>query len=554
MFQNWIIDNKSVLPPLDSERLTIDLTFTKGTLSESQPLLSFDKLVLTNEAKDAYLCAVQRNGPYQQVPITFDLESRNIFDGYLTDSNYLLELDEIEVKPVSNNSTDGLSERLSAIESSLLSDRYNYQNIKLIVEKTELNEALLQLALSTLLYAYILYTQIKEIQRLIGKNVEATTPVGLPVPAPNIGAILSLIINLAAQIIFLAITIIQLIKYAKDAKELLFPKTRNVKMVTLFELCRAPLEYIGYNFVTDIDDMSKIGHLASGDVDNGEFQPRSTDVCGNALGAINFVIKKFSARVFVKDKTVYIVNYYSPLFFKSTGYNVQPFPSQNYKENIDDMTGTREIIYSTDTNDKWTLKRFQGTEYIIRANIADPTKSTIKGLKQRDYGVALCNRKNELNSLQKAFNIYAGFVNGVIEIFGGSGQGLRLINQIGFAMVSSQEIGVAKLVWFNGEKIPANHRDELSAKADENKYHYVDSHVRNPRAKKRIYSDVVQKYNEKTLSCNINSNLVFSPSGTPGELTSVSWEKSKDKAVLNFEIEDINRETKLIETFYEPLK
>lgn len=554
MFQNWTIDNKSVLPPLDSERLTIDLTFTKGTLSESQPLLSFDKLVLTNEAKDAYLCAVKRNGPYQQVPVTFEKNNYKIFDGYLTDSNYLLELDEIEVKPVSNNSTDGLSERLSAIESSLLADRYNYQNLKLIVEKTDVLEFLLQLALSSLLYTYIFYTQIKEIQRLLGKNAEAATPVGLPVPAPNFGAIISFILNLAAQVIFLALTVIQLIKYAKEAKELFFPKTRNVKMVTLFELCRAPIEYIGYKFVTDIEDMTKIGHLASGDVDNGEFYPRSTDVCGNALGVINFVLKKFSARVFVKDKTVYIVNYYSPLFFKAKGYNIKPFTSQNYKDNIDDMTGTREIIYSTDVNDNWTLKRFQGTEYIIRANIADPTKSTIKGLKQRTYGVALCNRKNGLNSLQKAYNIFAGFVNGVIEIFGGSGQGLGLNNQIGFAMVSNQEIGVAKLVWFSGDKVDINHREELSAKADENKYHYVDSHVRNPRAKKRIYSDVVQKYNENSLSCNIDSNLVFSPSGTPGELTSVSWEKSKDNAVLTFEIEDINREIKLFETFYEPLK
>lgn len=553
MFDDWKIDNKPVTPPLESERLKIDLTFKKGGLSESQPVLSFDKIVLTNKSLEAFQCARKKYGPYREISVEYSFSDRQIFVGYLTDPVFFLETDEIEVKPVSVSSTDGLAEKLSAIESSLLKDDYNYSDLEFIIEKTDIKGDLLQLSLSSLFYFYVLYTQIKETARLVNEGIEAAgNAAGF-----SFGSAAALVLNLVVQAIFLATTIIQLIRYAIQAKELLIPSKRITKLISLYELCRAPLEKIGYSFVTDIAEMHKIGHWASGNVNNGEFYPRSKDRCGNAIGAINYVVEKFSARVFVRDRTVFIVDYYSPLFFNSTAYNLQDFPRGDYTENTDDMVGTREHLYAVDYQDKWTLVNFKGTEYKIRANISDPTKSTIKGLRQKDYGVALCNRKDEFNALEKAWNTFASLVNSVVQLFGGSGQALSLSNRIGLAKISDEDLSVAKVVWFSGNRIPANHREELSAKSDEEKYHWVESHVRNPRAKKRIYGEVepiVQKYSDKSLSCNLNNNILFTPEGVPGELRSVNWEKSYDNAEMVFEVEDIDRETKLFETFEEPVK
>lgn len=553
MFDDWKIDNKPVTPPLESERLKIDLTFKKGTLSESQPVLSFDKMVLTNKSLEAFQCARKKYGPYREIPVEYRFSDRQIFTGYLTEPTFLLETDEIEVKPVSTNSTDALAEKLSAIEASLLKDDYRYSDLEFIIEKTDIKGDLLQLSLSSLFYFYVLYTQIKETVRIINEGIEAAgNAAGF-----SFGSAAALVLNIAAQAVFLATTVVQLVRYAKQAKELLIPSKRNTRLVSLYELCRAPLEKIGYEFVTDITEMHRIGHWASGNVNNNEFYPRSKDRCGNAIGAINFVIEKFSARVFVRDNTVFIVDYYSPLFFNSTGYVLQDFPRGNYTENIDDMVGTREHLYAVDYEDKWTLVNFRGTEYKIRANISDPTKSTIKGLRQKDYGVALCNRKDEFNALEKAWNSFASVVNQVIGLFGGSNQALKLSNRIGVAKISGEDLSVAKVVWFSGNRIPADHREQLSAKADEEKYHWVESHVRNPRAKKRIYGEVepiLQKYTDNSLSCNLNNNIVFTPEGVPGELKSLEWEKSYDNAELVFEIEDVSRETKLFETFEEPIK
>lgn len=553
MFEDWEIDDKKVSPPIETQRLRIDLSFKKGTLAESQPVLNFDKLVLTNTSKDAYLCARDKYGPYQQVPVKYRYSDRTIFDGYLTDPKFLLNTDEIEVKPVSNQSTDGLTEKLSAIEASLLRNDYNYQDLEFIIEKTDISAELLQLSLSSLFYFYVLYTQIKETARLVNEAIEAAgNAAGF-----SFGSAAALALNLVVQAIFLATTIVQLIRYAIQAKELLIPKKRTTRLITLFELCRAPLARIGYDFVTDIDDMKRIGHWASGNVNNNEFFPRSKDRCGSAIGAINFVVEKFSARVFVRDNTVFITQYYSPLFFNDNGYRLKSFPRGDYRENIDDMVGTREHLYAVDYQDKWTLLNFKGTEYKIRANISDPTKSIIKGLRQKDYGVALCNRKDDFNALERAWNSFASLVNNVVSLFGGGGQALQLSNRIGVAKISSEDLSVAKVVWFSGKRIPSNHRDELSAKSDEEKFHWIESHVRNPRAKKRIYGEdeaILQAYTEKSLSCNLNSNLVFTPEGTPGELIEVSWEKSYDNAEMIFEIEDVDRDTKLFETFTEPEK
>jgi len=555
MLENWKIDNKSVTPPLESENLTIDLSFKKGTLSESQPVLSFDSIVLTNSSKNAYICAREKNGPYQEIPVSFSFQNKDLFNGYLTEPNFLLQLDQIEVKPVSKESTDGLVEKLSAIESSLLKDLYNYQELEFLVEKVDIKPELLQLQLSSLFYAYVLYTQIKELNVLISEAVEAT--VNAAPPGLSFGSIVALVLKILIQAVFVAITVIQLIKYAKQAKELLIPKKKLTKVISLFELARAPLAYIGYDLVTDIDDMHRIGHWASGNVDKDEYYPRSSDRCGSALGALNFIVEKFSARVFVRGNTVFIVNYYSPLFFNSSGYVLDDFPRGDYEENLDDMVGTREHIYSVDFEDQWTLENFKGTEYKIRANISDPKKSTIKGLSQKNYQVALCNRKDELNALEKLWMQFVSLVKLTVDALGGNSGNLKIPNRIGMAKVSTENLGIAKIVWFNAKRLPSNHREQLSAKSDEEKFHFIESHVRNPRAKTRIYgakTEMIQKYNFNSLNCNLNNNIVFTPEGTAGTLNSVKWKKSKDNAALIFEIEDVNRPTKLIETFDEPEK
>lgn len=552
MFDNWQIDNKPVLNPIDTDRLKIDLVFKKGTIAESQPVLSFDKLILSNSGKDAYLCARKKYGAYQEIEVKYSFSNREIFSGYLTNPEFKLETDQIEVKPVSFNSTDGLTEKLSAIESSLLEKDYRYTPLDFIIEKVDIKDDLIQLGLSSLLYGYILYTQIKELARLLGRAIEATinaTPPGL-----SFGSAIALALEIVAQIAFVASTIAQLIDFAKQAKELIIPKKRTTNVITLFELCRAPLAKIGYELVTDIDDMKLDAIWSSGNVNIPRFFPRSLDRCGNAIGCINFAIEKYNARVFVKNKTVYIVNYYSPLFFNSSGLVLQDYPRGDYTENLDDMVGTREHIYSVDYNDDWTLENFKGTEYKIRANISDPTKSTIKGISQKNYGVALCNRKESLNEAEKAFKKFATFVNDTIAQFGGSSQILSLPNRIGCAKISSDNLGVAKIVRLSGRKIATNHRDVLSAKSDEEKYHWIESHVRNPRAKKRVYKDILQKYDDKLLSCNLDNNIVFTPEGIAGELKNLEWEKGYDNALMTFEIEDVDREIRLTETFSEPEK
>ena len=551
MFSDFSLGGKRVTNPIESDKLKINMSFKQGVISEVQPILSFDRLIFVRDGVSQIKKMRAALGPYQQIPIKFNLSETEIFDGYLSEFNFLLERDEIEAKPVSFDSSDGLTELLSALDMSLLKDKFNYSELLYIIEKTDVSAELIELSSTALFYSYMLYTQIKEIYQLavVRPTEAAGNAAGL-----SFGTTVALILQIAAQILFAAATLAQLINQINQMLALFFPLKKRTKVITLHELLRASLEHVGYKLETDIEDLSKVAHWASGEVDNGEYFPRSVDRCGNALGVLSLILEKYAAKIAVRNKTVFLYGSYSDKFLQNTGFKIQSFPDQNYKENLDDMIGTREIIYSVDNEDYWTYLNFKGTEYKIRANIDDPTKSTIKGLEQSNYGVALCNVKDNTNILEDAWADFIQGVNFVIQLFGGQNQALSVSNRIGAAKISSNRLGVAKLVYLNGNKVALNHRDLLSAKADENNYHWVKSHVRNPEAKTKIYENIQQKYNESSLNCNLQSNYCFSPEGIPGELKVIDWAYNYDYALLSFEIQDVERETRLIETFYEPIK
>lgn len=552
MFSDHSIGGNQVTNPIDSDQLKINLSYKKGTFTEVQPVLSFDRLVFVRDGVGQIQKVRKDFGPYRQVPYKFNFGNKEVFNGYLTDFNFLLGLDQIEAKPVSLESTDGLTELLSALDLSLLADKFDYRDLEYRIEKVDIREDLLYLGGQQLAYGYILYNQIKEISYFLAEQVGAA--INAAPPGFAFGDTVALILKGIALATFLVLTLIQIIKQINESLALLFPRTKKTKVLTLHEMMSKSLAHIGYKLETDIEDLHNVAHWASGTIDKDDHFPRSGDRCGKALGLFSLVVEKYEARVAIVGKTVHIYNAYSPKFFNAPGYKLKPFDDRNYKENTDDMFGTREILYSVDDQDLWTYLDFKGTEYIIRANINDPTKSTIKGLDQREYGVSLCSVKSELNGLEKAWQSLVVFVNQVVSLFGGNNQALSIPLSLGAAKVTGDRLGNAKLVYLKGSRIPLNHRDLLSAKADELNYQWVRSHVRNRRAKKRIHEEILQKYNESSLNCNLLSNLCFSPEGIQGEVKDLEWDFNHDFATMTVEIEDVNRDTKLTETFYEPLK
>lgn len=546
---NFKINGVLVSRPLDADGLKTSIELEDGTLSEVQPVLNVNSFIFGNSALSEILKFRETNGPYKQVPIEFEFSDNSLFTGYLTDFNFMLDRDQIECKPVSTESVDGLTGLLSAIESSLLADDYTYTDLNYVVEKVDVSAELLQLALSSLLYLYILYTQLKAVVVALGRAIEAVlNAVGL-----SFGTIVAIVIEAFAQVIFLAVTVIQLVNYAKEAKELIIPTVRRTRVISFYNLIATALVKVGYSFSTDILELSNVYHWPSGDTTKNQYFPRSSDRCGSALGTLSFIIEKYNAKVSVIDKTVYLLSPQSDLLASKSDFVLPDFIKGNYTENTADMIGTREIIYATDENDAWTTENFTGTEYKIRANIDDPTKSTIKGLEQTNYGVALCNRKDKLNDLEVKWITFTNIVNGVIDLFGGKTQSLSVGNRIGVAKISTKDLATAKILYLVNGKIPANHRDLLSAKADENNYHWTKSHVRNPLAKHKNYETNIA-FTDASVSKLIKNGYITDQEGIEGKFTFADWEHNRDNADVKFWLTDVNRDTKLIETFYEPTR
>ena len=121
---------------------------------------------------------------------------------------------------------------------------YKQTDIKYIVQPLDADAQILTLVLAEFMYGYILYQQIKDNAEQVANVVEASTPVGLPVPAPNFGAIISASLKAVASLTFTAVTVVSMIKTAKQIKELAVPKRRDDKVTSLHELLRNPLDFL----------------------------------------------------------------------------------------------------------------------------------------------------------------------------------------------------------------------------------------------------------------------------------------------------------------------
>ena len=116
-----------------------------------------------------------------------------VFNGFITDVTYQLDTDKAVVSVVKQDGIFTLEDNLNGLTVAYIDDLQPYKqtDIKYIVQPLDADAQILTLVLAEFMYSYILHQQIKDNAEQVANVVEASTPVGLPVPAPNFGAIIS---------------------------------------------------------------------------------------------------------------------------------------------------------------------------------------------------------------------------------------------------------------------------------------------------------------------------------------------------------------------------
>lgn len=479
------------------------------------------------------------------------------FDGFIVNHNILGDTDKAVVTVVKQDGIFTLEDNLNALTVSYINEKqpYNQTSIKYLVEPLNRTEQALTMILAEFMYAYVLYKQVQDNAEQVANVVEASTPVGLPTPAPNFGAILSASLKAVASLTFTAVTVVNMIKTGKQLKEVAIPTKRDDKVTSLYELLNNPLNFLGYKLQTDLP-LQNIYVWASKSVAGNTDVLNTSDAGYNVIEIFEFIQKKYNAKFKIKDNTVFLYWENSKFWDNNINYTLrEDVVTTNFRYNTDDHIASYLVNYREDFSDEYTLERYKGTSYLVtsdnRDSLSDNRRSNVKGYFRTDFPFALANRKVSLTEFENVVNDFLKAINGAIKLFGGNEIKLLSNDRIGLPVISNPQFSVPKLVYLVNGKIPANHRDILSAKADYDNYHHSKSFVTNAnKTLKKKLEDVRITYTAKDFFLNVENPYFKTKDGSIGKFTDVTWSYDRDYADANLEIRH-KYTTNLKERFYE---
>jgi len=108
---------------------------------------------------------------------------------------------------------------------------------------------------------------------------------------------------------------------------------------------------------------------------------------------------------------------------------------------------------------------------------------------------------------------------------------------------------VAKVLYIQNGRLPANHRQLLSAKSIYEKYHAQSSFVF--QGQKKIYSGIVTKFSLEDFNRLVENSYFRTQDGALCEVRELEWEIDMNKATIVFEVREVY-DRNLKEQFYEP--
>jgi hypothetical protein len=157
------------------------------------------------------------------------------------------------------------------------------------------------------------------------------------------------------------------------------------------------------------------------------------------------------------------------------------------KYNTNELIGTKVISFSIDNNNYWDLDNYRGTSYEIKTipkslNGEDYRSVLIKGLSELTFPVALGTRKKEGSILERTFKTFANIADSLSSIFKTNNNFFGTVqaeSRDRLLRMSTDLVNIPKLLRLTPElKMKANNRDIWSAKYLYDRYHYVNSFVK----------------------------------------------------------------------------
>jgi len=466
--------------------------------------LNVDKIVLPREGKEILEAHIDQLGVFEGVPYRVEM-APGLFVQYYIDltENAVYRDDEIEVTIKQRYGMDSFFNQANGTSFELMRRKgVNFQFIKIPYGIFKDDQVATALSLGATLYLMTQQTiqSLQQTVTLTGAFIQAVTPNATVPPLPPLGAILSLAVQLAAQIVVTAAFLITTIKLAQQFFELIFPKVRYYDACKVKELFVKGCQFLGYTFSSNLIDSlpgltilpvplvkqkGSIFDYIQNDL-NFAFTkgyPTAQDSVPT-LGALFEAIEtQFNAKTKVFDGVVQLER---RDFWQNITPNqivpalaIQSDQVDEYTLNTGDAWKRYYIHYQVDYSDIHTLDFYDPTdaEYSTEpTTVVNPDLVTIKGLNDINIPFALGVRKGKLNWLEKTAKDLFSLIDSVTGIFGGGTNFAGQIqDRIGILQIGQQFFGVTKLLYVgSGGKQPAGYINKISAAAMYQNFHSIN--------------------------------------------------------------------------------
>jgi len=236
--------------PNDAKNLGFVCDFTERNGSFE---LNFDRLKFSNEGYKFIKTHWSNYGAFHGLPILIQMNNGTSYDYYidLTENPLFTDRDvEVSIKKRKGgldfwSKSDGASFEWFVTEKGV---NYNYIQVPYVIVPEGQREQAITLAITLFTMTRELIAQVRKLADLAGETAGAIASSALLNP----GLAIMLALKLVAQLVYVALLIIAIIKLSKELKELIFPKVRYFKACSYLELLRKSCEALNYTFVSEL--------------------------------------------------------------------------------------------------------------------------------------------------------------------------------------------------------------------------------------------------------------------------------------------------------------
>lgn len=561
--------------PIEWEDIELIATFDSEDIEESvQPSISIDAFTFTLTEYEKILKHLNDGlnggvGIFEGFP--FKIRAKNnrtstvVFDGFLDLSdNVVIDVNKnrVECRAKLGDGLNGFNERLEPITFGYLESLgeitvNDYVDVLSVIEDIV---TILEILLSAMMI-FILFRELRDNIRATAKAIaDAVAHLSGGISGTVAAAVFAVVVAII-QIAYTTLLAIALVDLGVKFVTGILPPSRTSKAMTLRRMMEVVCKHLGYGFIsplTELDryhDLPTVGRQDDTDNKTGLLTkvrgveigiPRPSDYGYFAKDLFADVKKAFFGKFAIIGNDVQFRTDSDPFWQKTSTYVMPDIKLPPKRFNTGDFKSNRLVSFLTDPLDTWTTHNFQGTNFEVKTDAIITVNPTAKYLKKGEeikINFALGNRKDELSALENVVKNVAEFIDDVTGILGkGSNLASGITNKVGHLKISDNNYTRPKWIYLdeNG-KIPANHRDLLSAKyLDENYISFRSFVEHNFRGQKTLYNSIenVPFGYEDFLKLTNNSFLTTFDNGKQGKARKVAANLAAAKAKMDISIQE----------------